>query len=82
MSSKQNIKLARPRGNPSGKETFIHGHSVHEIARGVRVHDSTISRIFNGTRSVSLKRAWDVARYLGIPLEQLAKDLYEPTAKK
>ena len=70
----------RPRGNPSGRARVVYGFSFADIARGVRVHSSTLSRIFSGQRSVSLKLAARICSYTGITLERLHKDLYQTGA--
>ena len=71
-----NVNNRRRAGNLTGRPTLIYGFSVIEIARGVNVHPSTISRIFSGSRRVSLNLAWRIAHYCSVPLERIAKDLY------
>ena len=63
------------RGNPSGKRADIYGFSVVEIARATRVSSTQICRVFSGRRGVSLRLAAKIARYVGVPLEQLDRDL-------
>jgi len=63
-------------GNPSGKPIDVYGFSLAQISRGVRVHNSTLSRIFSGKRRVSLQLAARICAFTGITLERLNRDLY------
>jgi plasmid maintenance system antidote protein VapI len=59
----------RRRGNATGKPTLVNGFSIVQIARGTNYSTSQISRVFSGSRSVSLDGAARISRYIGLSID-------------
>lgn len=66
---------SRHTGRRKGIPISIHGFTLSQLARGVRMSKSHCSHIFSGKRSLSLRLAVRISQFLGITAERLNWEL-------
>ena len=63
-------KRRRP-GNPSGKAARKYGRTLREIARGMTIYLSAVSRIFSCIRRATPEQERKIADFLKITVDEL-----------